>query len=84
VVATVNVENFAHSAAYDAGKGEVFVTNSGGNTVSVISDSSGGGLGIPEFPVQLGFALLVTAIVVASYASVRRGFRIDKQPPIAD
>lgn len=34
--------------------------------------SSGGGGGIPEFPFQLGFTLLVTAIVVTSYALTRR------------
>ena len=28
------------SVAYDSGKGEIFVTNNGGNNVSVISDSS--------------------------------------------
>lgn len=34
--------------AYDSGKGEIFVTNSGSNTISVISDSVP--LSVLEFP----------------------------------
>jgi YVTN family beta-propeller protein len=40
VVATVTVGASPASFAFDSGKGEVFVANSGGNTVSVISDSN--------------------------------------------
>ncbi|MGP8057771.1 MAG: hypothetical protein ACLP9K_09260 [Nitrososphaerales archaeon] len=34
--------------------------------------SSGGSSGIPEFPAQLGFTLLVTVAIVATYVAIRR------------
>src|SRR5438876_10933563 len=40
VVATVAVGKGPWGVAYDSGKGEVFVANSNGNSVSVISDAS--------------------------------------------
>jgi YVTN family beta-propeller protein len=40
VVATVKVGATPYGVAYDSAKGEVFVSNSNGNTTSVISDSS--------------------------------------------
>src|SRR6266849_1704959 len=40
VVATVNVGIAPFGLAYDSAKGEVFVTNDGSNTVSVISDTN--------------------------------------------
>jgi hypothetical protein len=42
------------------------------------SSKSGGSSGIPEFPAQLGFALLVTVVIVMSYVFARRGVRIGK------
>jgi hypothetical protein len=32
----------------------------------------GSGTGIPEFPVQFGFTLLATVVIVASYVLARR------------
>src|SRR5580658_2625645 len=40
VVATVKVGATPYGVAYDPAKGEVFVTNTNGNTTSVISDST--------------------------------------------
>ena len=40
VVATVPVGSYPYAAAYDSGKGEVFVVNSNDGDVSVISDAS--------------------------------------------
>jgi DNA-binding beta-propeller fold protein YncE len=40
VVATITVGSGPLGVAYDGGKGEIFVANSGSNTVSVISDGS--------------------------------------------
>ena len=40
VVATVPVGSLPYGVAYDSGKGEVFVTNWSGGTVSVISDAT--------------------------------------------
>lgn len=49
---------------------------------STRSSSSGSSTGIPEFPAQLGFALLFTVAIVASYVVARRGLRIGKQSPV--
>lgn len=49
---------------------------------STLSSSTGSGSGIPEFPVQLGFTLLATIVIVMSYVLARRGLRIDNQAPI--
>ena len=38
MVSTVTVGGGAFGVAYDSGKGEIFVTNAGDSTVSVISD----------------------------------------------
>jgi hypothetical protein len=46
------------------------------------STTTSGGGGIPEFPVQLGFTLLVTIVIVTSYVLARRGLRIDRPVPI--
>ena len=46
-------------------------TTKSSNTTSSSTSSSGSG-GIPEFPVQLGFTLLVTVVIVASYVFARR------------
>ena len=40
MVATVTVGTHPDNIAYDSNKGEIFVVNYGGNTVSVISDKS--------------------------------------------
>jgi YVTN family beta-propeller protein len=40
VVDTINVGGQPYSVAYDSGTGEIFVTNSFGYTVSVISDTN--------------------------------------------
>ena len=44
------------------------------STQSSSSSATGGG-GIPEFPAQLGFSLIVTVVVTASYVVARRGLR---------
>lgn len=49
---------------------------------STLTSSSGSGTGIPEFPVQLGFTLLATVVIVMSYVFARRSLRIGKQPPV--
>jgi hypothetical protein len=41
-------------------------------TTPTSSTSSKGGGGIPEFPLQAGFVLLATVVIVVSYALVRR------------
>ena len=46
---------------------------------STLASSSGTSTGIPEFPLQTGFALLVAVVVVMSYLFARRGLRIDRQ-----
>lgn len=51
-------------------------------TSTTSSTSTTGGGGIPEFPVQLGFTLLATVVIVASYLFARRGLRIGKQAPL--
>jgi len=43
------------------------------------STSSGGG--IPEFPIQFGFTLLVTVAIVTSYVFARCNLRNGKRPP---
>src|SRR5439155_24867055 len=40
ILATIPVDINPNGMAYDSGKGEVFVTNTGSNTVSVISDAT--------------------------------------------
>jgi hypothetical protein len=52
------------------------------STYTPTTSSSGGGSAIPEFPVQFGFTLLATVVIVASYVLARRGVRIGKQPPV--
>ncbi|MGD1054710.1 MAG: cupredoxin domain-containing protein [Nitrososphaerales archaeon] len=39
---------------------------------STLSSGVGSGTGIPEFPVQFGFTLLATVVIVASYVLARR------------
>jgi hypothetical protein len=46
------------------------------------STTTSGGGGIPEFPVQFGFALLITVAIVTTYIVARRGLRIDRPVPI--
>lgn len=46
------------------------------------SSSQSGGGGIPEFPVQSGFALLVTIAIVTSYILARRSVQINRRPGI--
>lgn len=45
---------------------------------STLTSSSGIGTGIPEFPVQIGFTLLVAVVIAVSYLFARRGLRISK------
>lgn len=42
------------------------------STTTTSSSTSSGGGGIPEFPVQFGFTLLATAVIVTSYVLARR------------
>lgn len=49
---------------------------------SMHTSSSGSGTGIPEFPVQIGFTLLVTVVIVMSYLFAKRGLQIGKQAPV--
>ena len=55
-------------------------STSASKTSSSTTTSAGGG--IPEFPVQFGFALLVTVVIVTAYIAARRGLRIDRPVPI--
>jgi hypothetical protein len=55
-------------------------------TVTTSSTTTTGLLGklgsIPEFPLQLGFTLLATVVIVTSYVFARRGLRTDKGFPV--
>jgi hypothetical protein len=51
-------------------------------TRSSSTTSSEGYSGVPEFPVQLGFTMLATVAIVASYVFARRNLRIGKQAQI--
>ena len=49
---------------------------------STPASGSGSGTGVPEFPVQLGFTLLATIVIVTSYVFARRSLRIGRRPPV--
>ena len=81
VIVNVSVGNRPTGIAFDSAKSEFFVANAaiGNGTVSVISDTASASTGsttsskaISEFPVALGFTLLVTVVIVASYVVTRR------------
>ena len=57
-------------------------TTMGQTTSATTPSSSTSSAPIPEFPVQLGFALLVTVAIVASYVLAKRSLRVGKQLPI--
>lgn len=60
----------------------LYYIGAGTCTTSTTGDSTNPSAGIPEFPVQLGFALLVAIVIVMSYVFARHGLRIDKQTPV--
>jgi len=51
-----------------------------GATSTTTSELGGGG--IPEFPIQLGFTVLITILIATSYVLARRGRQIGRQPLI--
>jgi hypothetical protein len=68
VTATISVGTTSgghYGIAYDSGKGEIFVTHSESNTVSVISDSSLPP--VPEFT-PAAFLILATATCIIAVA----------------
>jgi YVTN family beta-propeller protein len=68
---TVSVINGATSAQTKTTSSSTSSTSSSTSSTTSSSSSSGGG-GIPEFPPQMGLALVVTVIVLASYVLARR------------
>jgi len=75
VVANVTVGNTPDGFAYDSAKDEVFVSNYGPNTVSVLSEStatsSTSSSTAPEFPTAALATILVVAVAMAAILSRR-------------
>jgi plastocyanin len=59
-----------HCSFHSSMKGTVVVVSQATTTAS--TTSSGSAAGIPEFPLQVGFTLLVTVAIVTSYVLARR------------
>jgi DNA-binding beta-propeller fold protein YncE len=68
VIANVTLENQPQGIGYDSGKGEIFVTYSESNRVSVISDSSLPlpSPSIPEYPSSIVVSFLMVAIFLTA------------------
>ena len=71
-VATVTVGSSPQGIAYDYGKGEIFVANSGGDTVSMISDTANvlqANITVGNNPSGVAYDSAKGEIFVANYGS---------------